>query len=537
MAGRIYGRSCHRNRGRLRQNPSHKGHLVQTPCVCLRLGSPGPIINHIHQQRLVSSANTPWRPIDRGDLAVVSGSRVQWANGLAHCDVGRADFPSASRPPTTVREGRMPRLLAQCANKEGIMIRGTVHSWLLAPLILLLGSTENQRVSELPTVDDQMSAPAAPGESVSQAPKSNVPAKASSQERERQVISLVFEAEAARHVDTRPVFRYNPKEDIERSLTQAGFNVVERGTQAPYVLDFKYSEVLFSPDGFVLRNEAGDTLLQEKILVGSVEHFVNQILPTMIKGRLESDDEVTLLVSLVKTRGPLGPPIGYRDLMAQNDHLIRLYHLNDRRATDVFVSSLRSCDPSQTVIAWYALVNLGYYPSTRSEEAVFDMVNLYDHGTVTMNFLREPDLPDQHRDRSKDLSLRSLITEYDSIGIELVVDGAKCKIMLPNAARFGGGSVTETEPERVLASLTEDAWPWRRDDFPPSYQQWDPKRSWNQEWNEAAVSILSKVLNDEHPELTPEREEEFKELAARVLSRIRGPDLPHLRIGLEGPLN
>lgn len=327
----------------------------------------------------------------------------------------------------------------------------------------------------------------------------------------RDRLGLVYEAEASRTVNGRPVFEYNPLSDIRAALAAQDFRVLDGTAPGDPELHFQFSEVQFPGYYFQLLDGSGRKLLEERVFLVGGQSYVRETLGRLVRDRLAQPgaDEVAFLVGQVKSGRTLGYPVDRRALFNNLNHLLRLYELTDSRAIDTFVTFLRSCDPRQRLIAKFALVNLGFIPRNPGEQAEWDMVNTLDgRNLVSMNFLREPEVtPESPGEFGGSLRLRSFIGQHGAVGIDLLVDDVRCNIMVPNVGWYGGGQVTEVRPELILSSLTEEAW---------RGSEWDP------EWSAAVKASLERVLQEDHPELTEAQESEFREFATRVLASLEG---------------
>lgn len=376
-------------------------------------------------------------------------------------------------------------------------------------LVAFLGCGDRPPPPDETPTEEEETAPVETTEPAEETPEPVEEVPPPAPEEPRDIIGLVYEARASRTVNGRPVFAYNPLEDIKRALRAADFSVVEGSTPGEPELHFSFSETRHPMSSFQLLSGSGRVLLDQRVFLVSDETYVRQTLAEMVRGRLAARDEVTFLISQVKLGRDLGHPINRYEFLNTINPLLRLYELTDNRATEVMVSALRSCDPRQRLTAKYALVNLGFVPRNPLEQAAFDMVNtLSGNRTVSMNFLRDPEVPPENRSEfGGSTRLRRFIGQHGAVGIDLLVDDVRCNIVLPHVMWYGGGQISEIRPELILSSMTEDRW---------TGSDWDPT------WSDAVLTSLTNVVEGDHPELTADQETEFKEFATRVLENLQG---------------
>ncbi|NQT81060.1 MAG: HEAT repeat domain-containing protein, partial [Candidatus Aminicenantes bacterium] len=315
----------------------------------------------------------------------------------------------------------------------------------------------------------------------------------------------------------KPVFEYNPRADIIKSLKGAGFRLTRESNQKydlALVIVYDEKQVLSSSGipisstasfDFALQDEDGKIVLKEsleqRIAPSQVKNFIIKELSEMIRGRLQATDEVSFLISQLKQGRSLGRPIK-RNLVKSNiPHLKRLRELNDARTIEVFVSFLRSYNPNQRLIARSALLDLDYTPPKGTkDEVAFEMVSV-------INGRRK---------------LHNIIMTYGSPAIEMIIEDVKCQYTRCGGRWYGGGQITEVNPDLVLKSLTEEKMsPFLQRTIRNKQGRFvKEKRKWKQEWNDTAVTKLIEVISTEHEELYGDEQNSFCDFAIDVLGEI-----------------
>jgi hypothetical protein len=279
-------------------------------------------------------------------------------------------------------------------------------------------------------------------------------------------ILIEFNLSAAIIENSKPVFMWNPREQIVASLKAAGYKVTsKKKKQHNLALKITYDEgpeyVARQPIhwieeiSFILEDSTGAILMKEKRtpILGqessqeAIKSFADD-LPNFINERLEAEDEFSFVNGLLQRKG-------------FNIHRFRrLVQLQDPRTAEALLPHLTTCGTQSRWEVRWALEDLGFEPRTAWEKAAFDMVTL-----------ERPSRYSSGRKIRKTSGAYS-IAKHGITAIELFLEDLKCadrRYVIAENARF------------ALSNLTKQRW-------------WKSSGSFDHRWNEFTVARLTDAL-------------------------------------------
>lgn len=280
-------------------------------------------------------------------------------------------------------------------------------------------------------------------------------------------ILIEFNLYAAIHKNSKPVFEWDPREQIVASLEAAGYKVTsKKKKQHNLALKITYDEgptyVATQPIhwideiSFILEDSTGAILIKEKRtpILGrespeeAIKSFADD-LPNFINERLEAEDEFSFVNGLLQREG------------FNINRFRRLVQLQDPRTAEALLPHLTTCGTQSRWEVRWALEDLGFEPRTAWEKAAFDLVT-----QERPNYVRTP------RKFPKKSSAANFIAKHGITAIELFLEDLKCAdryYAIAEHARF------------ALSNLTKQRW-------------WKSHGSFDHRWNEFTVASLTNAL-------------------------------------------